>query len=123
MYMQSVLTLFLSLLLAVVPLVQRVQAAADPVDHGQYATDLSKEMYCSVMNMISGDVGVLVGLGLSAYGFITLLLSGVGLAPVLFIAGGLLLTAIPGFFQAFLGGVAQVFSGLSGQDPSGKLKC
>ncbi len=115
------LTLFLAVMLAVVPLARSPHAAPDARE--EVATQLSKDMYCSVTNLVSGDIGILIGLGLSAYGFITLLLSGVGLAPVLFIAGGLLLTAIPGFFTAFLGGVAQVFSDLNGQDPSGKTPC
>lgn len=83
-------------------------------DSSQYATDLAAHLYCSTIVVLGGDIGVLLGLALSAAGLIMLLYSGISFSNIIFILGGLLLTAIPGFFESFMMGVGQVFRGLDG---------
>ncbi len=90
--------------------------------NSQYATALAIDLYCSTVAVVGGDIGILIGLALSAAGLIMILWNGLSFSPVVLILGGILLTAIPGFFERGLEGAASIFQSLNGQNPMGAAR-
>jgi hypothetical protein len=90
-------------------------------DRLQYADALSTDLYCSAVSLLSSDLGVFFGLGIAAFGFLSLIAGSVG-KGVLLIAVGVLFTAIPGWFESGMDSTAQILSPVSGRDSVMKQK-
>lgn len=71
---------------------------------------LSQSFYCGVVVTMAGNTGVLIGLAIAAFGFYKLIFSGPGLGNLLLIAGGVLFTAIPTWFENGMDALGQIFS-------------
>ncbi len=93
-------------------------------DREKYALEASKGLYCDVFNLLSGNFGVLLGFCLAAAGFFVIITSGVSTGSMVMIFMGIILTAIPGFFEAILEGVSPVLSKFQGEytDKEGNKK-
>ncbi|MFZ2619687.1 MAG: M23 family metallopeptidase [Alphaproteobacteria bacterium] len=76
---------------------------------------MAESFYCSAATILSGNVGILIGFGLAAGGFLMLLFQGFGWTPMLLMAAGIFLTAIPGWFESSMDGLAELTQPLSGK--------
>ncbi|MDD9912262.1 MAG: hypothetical protein OXQ96_04340 [Alphaproteobacteria bacterium] len=94
------------LLLAVPQMVLAASGRSSP--HDAFSQALAKEFYCQVATTMSGDIGILIGLAISAVGFISLIFRGVSTSTLIFILSGVLLTAIPGWFEAGIDAVETI---------------
>ncbi|MDD9919601.1 MAG: hypothetical protein OXR68_03145 [Alphaproteobacteria bacterium] len=90
---------------------------------GQYALTRSKEFYCQVAGTMGGDIGILLGLAISAVGFISLIFNGVSMGNIVLMLSGVLLTAIPGWFEAGINAVEQITAPLGSGGTQVSVSC
>ena len=67
--------------------------------HGTLANALAEEFYCGTIKVIQGDVGLFLGLAITAFGFVTMMRKGFGKGVLITMAAGVLLTAMPQIFE------------------------
>jgi hypothetical protein len=102
---------------------QQGGASQPPLDQSlQYADALSADLYCSTVTVLSSDLGVFFGLGIAAVGFLLILFRGALRSGLFLLAGGLLFTAIPGWFESGMDSMAQILSPISGRSTVMKQK-
>lgn len=92
-----------------------IAPATPAVSQGQVAKDLSIKLYCQTKGLLQGPFGVILGLIMVAVGIWGLIQGGgVGTAIITIISGALI-TALPGFVESFLEGLASLVqeSGIS----------
>lgn len=81
-------------------------AEAVTASDSQYGIDL----YCLTIDVLTGNLGTLIGLLLAFSGFVMFILNG-GSANIVTIVLGIAITAYPGLYQAFLIGMSYAMSG------------
>ena len=83
--------------------------------NGALALALSKELYCSVVTTISGDMGVMVGLIIAAFGFYQMIRKGISASVLITIFFGVIITAMPAIFEKSMDTLGEVMAPLGGR--------
>ncbi|MFZ2619689.1 MAG: hypothetical protein WAX89_02350 [Alphaproteobacteria bacterium] len=105
----SIILLFISAIaLVTFSFVTPAEAQSTLSARDQQANAMAKDFYCTAYNVIGGKVGVLIGFGLAAGGFLMLLFQGFSMGAILFMAMGIFITAIPGWFESGVNGVGEI---------------
>lgn len=81
-------------------------------DQGQCAEALANELLFSVVDLLSGDLGLFLGLGITTIGVVQILSSGVNVASFAMIILGVSFTALPSLFMSVLDGTQSALSDL-----------
>lgn len=94
-----------ALLLAVMAYAPAAFASGGPATSGSASLGLALQMYCGAYNVLTGNLGLLLGLLIAAYGLWILISDGAFGRGVAIITAGALLTALPGLTSSFIQGV------------------
>ncbi len=90
-------------------------ARAQVGEQGRAAEILAKGLYCNTFDVLSGDVGLILGLLVGFIGFLILIFKQLHATGIILILAGVALTALPAFFESTFSGV----SGMAAQSGIG----
>lgn len=79
----------------------------------QLAMGLSQQLYCQSKNVLAGNFGLLLGLGLALMGLYQMV-SGNLMGGIIMLVSGALITALPSLIESGLKGLGTFLSGASG---------
>ncbi len=104
--MQKKMNLFFILTLFILSLSCFQEALAAPVGGASANMD---EVYCDVRELVTGNVGTLIGFAFAFAGFVILLMKGSNYGIFMIIVG-ISVTAFPGLINAFIEGISTASS-------------
>ncbi len=84
--------------------------------NGEHALNLAQELYCSVANLVSGDMGIMVGLIIAAFGFYQMIRKGISMSILITIFSGVIITAFPAIFEKGMDTLGEVMEPLRDKD-------
>jgi|GEM_PF-1506001 len=90
-------------------------ARAQVGEQGRAAEVLAKGLYCNTFDVLSGDIGLILGLLVGFVGFLILIFKQLHATGIILILAGVALTALPAFFESTFSGV----SGMAAQSGIG----
>lgn len=117
--------LFVAVTALLVLVVDPVFAQAAPsagTTNASVTAPLAKDLYCSTFNLLSSDIGIFIGLLVAFLGFLLFTTQEYPAASLIMMAGGVLISAMPGLFISGLEGIAPIVGQLSDTDPANKFK-
>ena len=87
-------------------------AQATPTD-GQLATSLAQQLVCDTHNVISGNLGLMMGFLVACWGLYLMIVKNSMKSGLMFLIFGALLTALPGIVLSFFDGLGLALGGMT----------